>query len=57
MRWVDPALVCDAFRNDAAYVRVLANDGLALSQHIHTFINDWRERAGMERLVFGRFGS
>lgn len=57
MHLADPALVCDVFRTDAAYVRVLANDGLALSQHIHTFINDWRERAGMERLTFERFGS
>ncbi|NOK63283.1 MAG: hypothetical protein GFH27_549325n9 [Chloroflexi bacterium AL-W] len=57
MRLADPALVCDAFRMDAAYVRVLANDGLTLRQHIHTFINDWHERIGLERLDFGRFGS
>ncbi len=45
------------FKDNAAYVRALAQDGLTLAKQINHFVNNWRETIGLEKLEFNRFGS
>ena len=52
----DDVLTSSQFKENAAYLRALANDGIALTRQLSNIVNDWRTEIGNEKLNFERFG-